>query len=76
MQFAGSAQSLSGAIRVNPWNTEELAAAVHSALTLSPVERELRHTKLCRYVSTHTAAYWAKTFMSEFRAFLQSKPQM
>lgn len=47
-EFAGSAQSLSGAIRVNPWNTEELASAIHSALTLSPVERELRHNKLHR----------------------------
>lgn len=23
-EFAGSAQSLSGAIRINPWNTEEV----------------------------------------------------
>ena len=27
-EFAGSAQSLSGAIRVNPWNTDELARAI------------------------------------------------
>eukprot|EP00953_Heterococcus_sp_UTEX-ZZ885_P042188 21464-Heterococcus_DN1.PRE.2 len=27
-EFAGSAQSLSGAIRVNPWNTEQLASAI------------------------------------------------
>ncbi|CAN0031819.1 unnamed protein product, partial [Sphacelaria rigidula] len=44
-EFAGSAQSLSGAIRVNPWNTEELANAMHQALTLSLVERELRQHK-------------------------------
>jgi len=74
-EFAGSAQSLSGAIRVNPWNTEELATAIHTALTLTPVERELRHTKLSRYVSSHTSAYWARTFMSEFRAIIRSKPQ-
>jgi trehalose-6-phosphate synthase len=30
-EFAGSAQSLSGAIRVNPWNTDELARAIHDA---------------------------------------------
>lgn len=47
-EFAGSAQSLSGAIRVNPWNTEELANAMHQALTLSRVERELRQHKLYR----------------------------
>ena len=74
-EFAGSAQSLSGAIRVNPWNTEELATAIHTSLTLSPVERELRHSKLYRYVSSHTAAYWATTFMSEFRDIKQLAPQ-
>ncbi|CAN0211754.1 unnamed protein product, partial [Ectocarpus sp. 4 AP-2014] len=47
-EFAGSAQSLSGAIRVNPWNTEELANAMHQALALSRVERELRQHKLYR----------------------------
>lgn len=47
-EFAGSAQSLSGAIRVNPWNTEELASAMHQALTLSRVERQLRQHKLYR----------------------------
>lgn len=47
-EFAGSAQSLSGAIRVNPWNTEELANAMHQALSLSRVERELRQHKLYR----------------------------
>jgi trehalose-6-phosphate synthase len=41
-EFAGSAQSLSGAIRVNPWNTEEVATAIHTALTLSPIERSIR----------------------------------
>lgn len=49
-EFAGSAQSLSGAIRVNPWNTEELANAMHQALALSRVERELRQHKLYRCV--------------------------
>ena len=49
-EFAGSAQSLSGAIRVNPWNTEELANAIHQSLTLSRVERELRQHKLYRLV--------------------------
>lgn len=45
-EFTGSAQSLSGAIRVNPWNTEELANAILQALTMSRVERELRQHKV------------------------------
>ena len=73
-EFAGSAQSLSGAIRVNPWNTEELARAIHEALTLTRVERELRWAKLHRYVTTNTASYWARSFVSEFRDVCEHPP--
>ena len=65
-EFAGSAQSLSGALRVNPWNTEEVATTIHEALNLSRVERELRQHKLYRYVTTHTASYWARSYFAEF----------
>ncbi|KAH8065122.1 hypothetical protein JL722_2027 [Aureococcus anophagefferens] len=73
-EFAGSAQSLSGAIRVNPWNTEELSRAIHEALTLTRVERELRWAKLHRYVTTNTASYWARSFVSEFRDVCEHPP--
>lgn len=66
-EFAGSAQSLSGATRVNPWNIEELASAFHEALSVPPRERELKHSKLYRYVTKHTAAFWAKSFVSELQ---------
>lgn len=66
-EFAGSAQSLSGAIRVNPWNIEELAEAVHEALTLPQRERELRHGKLFHYVNKHTASFWAHSFVSQLQ---------
>ncbi len=66
-EFAGSAQSLSGVIRVNPWNTEQLADALHQALNMSQVERELRQFKLYRYVMVHTASFWCKSFLQEFR---------
>lgn len=66
-EFAGSAQSLSSAIRVNPWNTEELADALHEALTVSERERALKHWKLYHYVTKHTAAFWARSFVSELQ---------
>ena len=66
-EFAGSAQSLSGALRVNPWNVEELAAAIHEALTMTDRERQMKHWKLYRYVTTHTASYWASSFIAELK---------
>ncbi|GAB9467761.1 Alpha,alpha-trehalose-phosphate synthase [Globisporangium polare] len=64
-EFAGSAQSLSGAIRVNPWNNTDMANALEYALTLPAMEREYRQTNLYRYVETHTASFWGKSFLTD-----------
>jgi trehalose 6-phosphate synthase/phosphatase len=75
-EFAGSAQSLSGAIRINPWNTEEVCHAIQQALTLSRAEREIRQHKLSRYVSVNTASSWAKSFVAELRTVCANKPNL
>ncbi|KAJ0392949.1 hypothetical protein P43SY_005969 [Pythium insidiosum] len=72
-EFAGSAQSLSGAIRVNPWNTSAIAAALEHALTLPIMEREYRQTNLYRYIKTHTASFWGKSFLSDLE-YTVSRP--
>lgn len=64
-EFAGSAQSLSGAIRVNPWNTTDMANALGYALALPLMEREYRQTNLYRYVKTHTASFWGRSFLTD-----------
>jgi len=75
-EFAGSAQSLSGALRINPWNSEEVCESINTALGLSRVERELRQHKLYRYVTTHSAAYWAKSYMADFKEVCANKPHL
>lgn len=40
-EFCGAAQSLSGAVMVNPWNTVELADTINLALTLPPQDRQV-----------------------------------
>ncbi len=75
-EFAGSAQSLSGAIRINPWNTEEVCMAIQQALTLSRAEREIRQHKLSRYVMINTASSWAKSFVHELRTVCANKPNL
>ncbi|TMW60904.1 hypothetical protein Poli38472_000946 [Pythium oligandrum] len=72
-EFAGSAQSLSGAIRVNPWNTADMAAALEYSLNLPLMEREYRQTNLHRYVKTHSASFWGKSFLSDLE-FAVSRP--
>lgn len=66
-EFAGAAQSLNGSLIVNPWNTEELSAAIHTAVTMSDEVKKANHQKLYRYVSKYTAAFWGLSFVKELR---------
>ncbi|EEF52030.1 probable alpha,alpha-trehalose-phosphate synthase [UDP-forming] 9 [Ricinus communis] len=64
-EFIGCSPSLSGAIRVNPWDVEAVADALNVALTMSDLEKQLRHEKHYRYISSHDVAYWARSFMQD-----------
>lgn len=64
-EFIGCSPSLSGAIRVNPWNIEAVADAMDYALDMAEGEKQLRHEKHYRYVSTHDIGYWAKSFLQD-----------
>ncbi|GMF38912.1 unnamed protein product [Phytophthora fragariaefolia] len=64
-EFAGCSQSLSGAIVINPWNTEDVALSIHQALSMCRTEREIRQQKLYRYVSSNTASTWGEEFLKE-----------
>ncbi|KAG8382683.1 hypothetical protein BUALT_Bualt05G0103000 [Buddleja alternifolia] len=64
-EFIGCSPSLSGAIRVNPWNIDVVAEAMDSALVMAKPEKQLRHEKHYKYVSTHDVAYWARSFLHD-----------
>ncbi|OEL13200.1 putative alpha,alpha-trehalose-phosphate synthase [UDP-forming] 7 [Dichanthelium oligosanthes] len=64
-EFIGCSPSLSGAIRVNPWNIETTAEALNEAISMSEQEKQLRHGKHYRYVSTHDVAYWSRSFVQD-----------
>ncbi|KAI9886578.1 MAG: Fe(2+) transporter [Watsoniomyces obsoletus] len=64
-EFTGAAQSLSGSLIVNPWNTDELAGAIHEAVTMSEEQRLVNYQKLERYVMKYTSAFWGQSFVAE-----------
>ncbi|XP_073526422.1 uncharacterized protein [Phyllobates terribilis] len=64
-EFIGCSPSLSGAIRINPWNVESTAEALNEAISMAAPEKQLRHEKHYRYVSTHDVAFWAKSFFQD-----------
>eukprot|EP01132_Coremiostelium_polycephalum_P005338 gene5338-6658_t len=73
-EFTGAAQSLSGAVMINPWNTEEFADAIHNSLIMKQEEREEKHQMLFNYITKHTAAHWGLGFVRElFKASHQAE---
>lgn len=64
-EFTGAAQSLNGALIVNPWNTEELANAIHEAVTMDDEKRKSNYVKLSKYVNKYTSAWWGESFVGE-----------
>ncbi|KAF6166450.1 hypothetical protein GIB67_038187 [Kingdonia uniflora] len=44
-EFIGCSPSLSGAIRVNPWDIDAVAEAMYFALLIPEAEKQLRHEK-------------------------------
>ncbi|GKV22841.1 hypothetical protein SLEP1_g32662 [Rubroshorea leprosula] len=64
-EFIGCSPSLSGAIRVNPWDVDAVAEALNVAITMPDAEKKLRHEKHYRYVNTHDVAYWARSFSQD-----------
>ncbi|KAM7508394.1 hypothetical protein LguiA_018847 [Lonicera macranthoides] len=61
-EFIGCSPSLSGAIRVNPWNIDCVSEAMNLAITMPESEKQMRHEKHYKYVSSHDVAYWARSF--------------
>jgi trehalose 6-phosphate synthase/phosphatase len=66
-EFAGAAQSLSSTIRVNPWDTQEVADAFWTVLNMSAEERRERHESNYRFIAKHTASNWGESFVNEMK---------
>ena len=64
-EFAGAAQSLNGSIVVNPWDSQQVADAIHEAVTMPAESRAENHRKLFKYVTKYSAAFWGTSFVKE-----------
>ena len=64
-EFAGAAQSLNGSIVVNPWDSQQVADAVHEAVTMDASNRAENHRKLFKYVNKYSSAFWGSSFIKE-----------
>ncbi|KAG5642717.1 Trehalose-6-P synthase/phosphatase complex synthase subunit [Asterophora parasitica] len=64
-EFAGAAQSLNGSLVVNPWDSQQVADAIHEAVTMDAGTRAENHRKLFKYVNKYSAAFWGSGFIRE-----------
>jgi trehalose 6-phosphate synthase len=76
-QFAGAARELPDALIVNPYDIEEMAEAIHSALTMEKNERHERMQELRIVVKERNVYRWAAniiTTLSHLRMPKQATP--
>ncbi|MGD0188499.1 MAG: trehalose-6-phosphate synthase, partial [Roseiarcus sp.] len=63
-QFAGAAAELTGALIVNPHESEAVAAALKRALEMPLAERRERHGPMLEHLLVHDVEHWAESFLS------------
>jgi len=61
--FVGAAEELTDALIVNPFATDEIAGAIHRAITMPAAERQRRMVRMRRAVETHNVYEWAGRFI-------------
>ena len=64
-EFAGAAEQMHDAIIVNPFDTQRVATALHTALTMPLEERMDRWRSLKEVVEKQDIAWWRTTFLED-----------
>jgi alpha,alpha-trehalose-phosphate synthase [UDP-forming] len=64
-RFTGASHELRDALVVNPYDTDELAGAIHTALVMPPEEKRARMQRMRALVQEHNVYRWAGTLIGE-----------
>jgi trehalose 6-phosphate synthase len=64
-EFAGAAEDLIEALIVNPYDVDDMAAALQRAVTMPLEERRERHAKLMERVRTNDVIHWRERFLGD-----------
>ncbi len=65
--FAGAANELTSALIVNPYDRDEVAAALDRALTMSLAERISRHAEMLDVIVKNDINHWQECFISDLK---------
>jgi trehalose 6-phosphate synthase/phosphatase len=64
-ELTGAASELNEAIQVNPTDTEEVANAIHTALTMPLIEQRSRLSLMQRRLAAYDVQKWIKDFLDQ-----------
>jgi trehalose 6-phosphate synthase/phosphatase len=67
-EFAGAATELADALIVNPYDLEDVATAIHDALSMPEPERRARMAALREHVRSHDVHCWAREYVAALRS--------
>ncbi len=63
--FTGAARELRDALQINPYDVDQTAEAIRSALDMEPEEKELRMRHMRKTVREHNVYRWAGSLIAE-----------
>ncbi|VYU76559.1 alpha,alpha-trehalose-phosphate synthase [Metakosakonia massiliensis] len=66
-QFAGAANELTAALIVNPYDRDDVAAALDRALTMPLAERIARHAEMLDVIKRNDIDHWQQRFISDLK---------
>lgn len=70
-RFAGAANELTSALIVNPYDRDEVAAALHQALTMSRTERISRYNDMMAVLRSNDITHWRERYLDDLMALPQ-----
>jgi trehalose 6-phosphate synthase len=63
-RFAGAAEQLDAALMVNPYDNDEMARAIDTALEMELWERRERHEAMFQEIALHDIEWWRREFLT------------
>jgi trehalose 6-phosphate synthase len=73
-RFTGASHELSDALIVNPYDTDELAQAIHTALTMPAEEKRRRMQRMRAVVKENNVYRWAGSLIGELAGIRLETP--
>lgn len=64
-QFAGASRELRDALLINPYDTDQVAKAIHDALIMSQQDQKARMSRMRKTIQEHNVYRWAANLVAE-----------